>query len=297
MLNEFIIGSEKRMKFKKMHGIGNDFVIINNMDLAYDFSKNLIEELCKNHYGIGADGFISVEPSIVCDAKMRYYNNDGKEAEMCGNGIRCFGKYVFDEGIISKKYFLVETLAGEIGVKIIESKKRESMVEVFMGQVRFESESIPVITQGETLLNGHYCYKGMDLVYGCASMGNPHMVIITEDIQGLPTGELGPYFESHPMYPEKCNVNFVKIINRNKVDILTWERGVGFTEACGTGTCATVAVLEKLGKTNHQVTAYLPGGELYIRVLEEDIYMTGSATTVFTGEIDLIDFKRNGETP
>lgn len=283
------------MKFTKMHGLGNDFILVDNMALEVNFTQNMIEMLCKNHYGIGSDGFIAVEPSKDQDIKMRYYNHDGNEAEMCGNGMRCFSKYVFDKKILRKRDFTVETLAGNLKVSILESKETSSDIKVSMGKIRFDCKRIPVISDKKILLNEKYEFEGKNIFYGCASMGNPHMVIILEDIKGFSTEKAGPYFENHPMFPNKANVNFVRVINSDTVEILTWERGVGFTEACGTGTCASVGVLEKLGKVGTKVTALLPGGKLTIEIQEEEVFMTGRASCVFEGEIDPYNLERNGE--
>ncbi|MGL4606859.1 MAG: diaminopimelate epimerase [Eubacteriaceae bacterium] len=275
------------MEFKKMHGAGNDFIVINNMDLSYQLSSPFIRSLCEKHYGIGSDGFIALEPSETMDIKMRYYNNDGNEAEMCGNGVRCLAKFAVDERILNKERFQVETLAGKIDINMIESKEYQSSIEVSMGKIRFETEKIPVISEEPFLIDSWVSYGEERLNFGCATMGNPHMMILVDDLETFLIEEVGAYFETHPMFPEKCNINFAQIIDFNNIKLRTWERGVGLTEACGTGACATVGVLHKRGGVASRVKVILPRGELTIEINKDDVFMTGTATNVFKGEINL----------
>lgn len=275
------------MKFIKMQGAGNDFVVIDNMDMDIRLSKQKIEELCAPHFGIGADGLILVEASKNCDVRMNYFNKDGSFAEMCGNGVRCLAKYVADMSLVdASKPFSVETRAGKIMVEVVRASKDCSVIRVSMGKVSFQTKDLPVLADKKELIGELILYQDTELTYGCASMGNPHMVLLIDDFPNFPIEEVGAYFETHPMFPEKCNISFAEVLDTNNIKMDTWERGVGRTLACGTGTCATAAVLNKMGLVNDKVKARLSGGELIIEIEENNIYMTGPAKVVFTGEIE-----------
>lgn len=276
------------MNFTKMQGAGNDFIVINNMDNSIQLPAQLIEAMCRPHFGIGADGLILVEPSESCDVRMNYYNQDGSIAEMCGNGVRCLAKYAADVGIVdASKPFEVETRAGKIGVQVLESYRGVSTIKVSMGSVSFETKDIPVISDKATLLGEKITYKNQELTYGCASMGNPHMAVLVENVDSFPIEEVGPYFEKHAMFPNKCNISFAEVISRDSIAMDTWERGVGRTLACGTGTCATVAVLYRMGLVGSKVHACLSGGDLVIELDGNAVFMTGPAKVVFTGAYEM----------
>lgn len=276
------------MNFTKMQGAGNDFIVINNMDNSIQLPAQLIEAMCRPHFGIGADGLILVEPSESCDVRMNYYNQDGSIAEMCGNGVRCLAKYAADAGIVdASKPFEVETRAGKIGVQVLESYRGVSTIKVSMGSVSFETKDIPVISDKVTLLGEKITYKNQELTYGCASMGNPHMAVLVENVDSFPIEEVGPYFEKHAMFPNKCNISFAEVISRDSIAMDTWERGVGRTLACGTGTCATVAVLHRMGLVGSKVHACLSGGDLVIELDGNAVFMTGPAKVVFTGAYEM----------
>lgn len=276
------------MNFTKMQGAGNDFIVINNMDNSIQLPAQLIEAMCRPHFGIGADGLILVEPSESCDVRMNYYNQDGSIAEMCGNGVRCLAKYAADAGIVdASKPFEVETRAGKIGVQVLESYRGVSTIKVSMGSVSFETKDIPVISDKVTLLGEKITYKNQELTYGCASMGNPHMAVLVENVDSFPIKEVGPYFEKHAMFPNKCNISFAEVISRDSIAMDTWERGVGRTLACGTGTCATVAVLHRMGLVGSKVHACLSGGDLVIELDGNAVFMTGPAKVVFTGAYEM----------
>lgn len=276
------------MNFTKMQGAGNDFIVINNMDNSIQLPAQLIEAMCRPHFGIGADGLILVEPSESCDVRMNYYNQDGSIAEMCGNGVRCLAKYAADAGIVdASKPFEVETRAGKIGVQVLESYRGVSTIKVSMGSVSFETKDIPVISDKATLLGEKITYKNQELTYGCASMGNPHMAVLVENVDSFPIEEVGPYFEKHAMFPNKCNISFAEVISRDSIAMDTWERGVGRTLACGTGTCATVAVLHRMGLVGSKVHACLSGGDLVIELDVNAVFMTGPAKVVFMGAYEM----------
>lgn len=276
------------MNFTKMQGAGNDFIVIDNMDNSIELPAPLIEAMCRPHFGIGADGLILVEPSESCDVRMNYYNQDGSIAEMCGNGVRCLAKYSADAGIVdASKPFEVETRAGKIGVQVLESYRGVSTIRVSMGSVSFETQEIPVISDKTTLLGEKIAYKDQELIYGCASMGNPHMAVLVENVDSFPIEEVGSYFEKHPMFPNKCNISFAEVISPDSIAMDTWERGVGRTLACGTGTCATVAVLHRMGLVGNKVHACLSGGDLVIELDGKTVFMTGPAKVVFTGTYEM----------
>lgn len=276
------------MNFTKMQGAGNDFIVIDNMDMSIELSAQLIETMCRPHFGIGADGLILVEPSDTCDVRMNYYNQDGSIAEMCGNGVRCLAKYAADAGIIDPaKPFDVETRAGTIGVRVLESYRGVSTIRVSMGKVNFNAAQIPAVTDKAELIGETVDYEGMTLTYGCASMGNPHMAVLVDSVDRFPIETVGPYFEKHPMFPNKCNISFAEVISRDSIAMDTWERGVGRTLACGTGTCATVAVLHRMGLVDDKVHACLSGGDLIIEISGDDVFMTGPAKVVFTGTYEM----------
>ena len=219
---------------------------------------------------------------------MNYYNQDGSIAEMCGNGVRCLAKYAADAGIVdASKPFEVETRAGKIGVQVLESYRGVSTIKVSMGSVSFETKDIPVISDKATLLGEKITYKNQELTYGCASMGNPHMAVLVENVDSFPIEEVGPYFEKHAMFPNKCNISFAEVISRDSIAMDTWERGVGRTLACGTGTCATVAVLHRMGLVGSKVHACLSGGDLVIELDGNAVFMTGPAKVVFTGAYEM----------
>ena len=276
------------MRFTKMNGAGNDFVVIDNMDLAFALSADEIAAICDRHFGVGGDGLILVEPSESCDVRMNYYNQDGSVAEMCGNGVRCLGKYAADHGIVAAGGpFLVETRAGTIGVSVLESGRRTSRLRVDMGEVRFEAAAVPVISDKAEVLGETVTFEGVSYTYGCASMGNPHMALVVPDFEGCPIETLGPKLECDPMFPNKCNISFAQVIDKNHIRMDTWERGVGRTLACGTGTCACTAVLNRLGLVDSCVEAKLSGGTLTIEIEGRRIFMTGPAQIVFEGDYEI----------
>ncbi len=277
------------IKFTKMQGIGNDFVVIEEKELQKIVSSRpeLAEKLCDRRFGIGADGLIIVlEKSSGTDFEWAFYNSDGSVAEMCGNGVRCFARYVFEKGLTNKKEFTVKTLAGVIGLKINDDKT----VTVNMGKPVLEAAKIPVNFEKSPVLGQKIKVADREFIFNAVSMGNPHCVIFEQKNTEELALEYGKDIEFADIFPKKTNVEFVQILSCNEIKIDVWERGCGITKACGTGACASVvaAILNNL--TNNEVIASLPGGQLKIRWdgssgdFDKDVFMTGAAEFVFLGE-------------
>ncbi len=278
------------MRFTKMQGAGNDFVVADNMDKRITLTPTEIRRLCDRHFGIGGDGLILVEPSETADIFMNYYNADGTTAEMCGNGMRCTAKFAMDHGIVTKERFVCDTRAGHIGVKVLANTPKEARIQVAMGEVCFDSAAIPVVTDKPELIGETIAFGDRVLTFGCASMGNPHMTIVVDDFDAFPIDKAGPYFEAHPMFPKHCNISFAQVLDRGHIRMDTWERGAGRTLACGTGTCAAVAVLNRMHLVDDTVEATLSGGKLTIGIQGRAITMTGPAVAVFDGTVAIEAF-------
>lgn len=277
------------MDFVKMHGLGNDFVFINLMDRVElpDFT-DLAIKTCDRRFGVGADGLVAILPSDKADVKMRIFNPDGSEPEMCGNAIRCFAKYVYEENIIKKDTIKVETLAGIIVPQVLTENGKVLNIKVDMGKPRLNPQEVPVAVSGEQAIKHpiDVQHTNENLTFTAVSMGNPHCIIFVNDLEKVDFYNLGPELEKHPLFPRKTNVEFVQVISPDEVKVKVWERGAGETLACGTGACA-VAVAGKLNNlTNSEVKVNLPGGQLIIQWAENGhVYMTGPATKVFTGTL------------
>lgn len=278
------------MKFTKMHGCGNDYIYIDGAreQVAQEDKPKLVRFLSDRHFGIGGDGVIFINPSEKADFEMEMYNADGSRGEMCGNGIRCVGKYVYDKGLTDRLTISVIS-AGKI--KYLDMTVRDEKVKsvrVNMGAPILEASQIPVISNQEMVIHEPVQVKGKEYFITCVSMGNPHAVVFMEDVENLELARLGPYFENHEKFPKRINTEFVKVLDRSHVQMRVWERGTGETLACGTGCCATVAACVLNGLTNSKVTVKVLGGEMQIEWDREEnlIYMTGPAETVFDGEID-----------
>ena len=274
------------MKFTKWQGTGNDFVIVNGFEETItDYAAKAIE-VCDRHYGIGADGLIMVLPSSIADFQMRILNSDGSEPEMCGNGIRCFARYVYENGLANKTELSVETLAGIIRPELILENDRVVSVCVDMGEPRLQREEIPVTGNSkETVINELLTVGDSTCRITCVSMGNPHCVIFTEEVDSLDLPASGKPIEEHPLFPRKTNVEFVQVMDRRNLRMRVWERGAGVTLACGTGTCASVVAAVLNNKTDRKVKVRLDGGELFVEWREDNhVVMTGPAVEVFRGE-------------
>lgn len=284
------------MNFTKMQGIGNDFIIIDNMDEKFpaeDYSQ-LALALCDRHYGIGGDGLIFILPSKKADYRMRIFNSDGSEPQMCGNGIRCFAKYVYDKFVEKKDVISVETLAGIIVPTIISSNNQFIGVEVDMGIPRLSRNEIPMIGEDTPqVINEKITINDKTYLGTAVSMGNPHFVIFVDDIESINLSEIGPLFENHPMFPERTNTEFIQVLNKNEMIMKVWERGAGETLACGTGACTSLVAAVLAGKTERKALIHLIGGDLSIEWQPEDdhVIMTGEAATVFEGTINLENLK------
>ncbi len=270
------------MRFVKMHGLGNDFLLCTPEMLGvFTLSPSLVERLCNRHFGVGADGVIEVLPSEVADVRMRIWNADGSEAEMCGNGIRCLAKFVFERGIVREETFRVETKAGIIVSKVLLDGGRVVRVIVDMGEPSFLPPAIPVRFEGEAALSVPLVVEDREFTVTGVSMGNPHAVIFE-----LPENwkHYGSLIEHHPLFPHRTNVEFVQVVSPRDIVVMVWERGVGATLACGTGACAAVAAGVVRGILEREVRVQLPGGELCVIWKESDnhVYLEGPAEEVFT---------------
>lgn len=273
------------MRFWKMHGLGNDYVVIDNRDqkISDKQAPVLAKRLCERRFSVGADGLLLVYPSEVADVKMRIFNSDGSEAEMCGNGIRCFSKYCYENGIASKTEFAVETLAGIKHVWLTLKGGEVSSVKVDMGAPNWQRKSLPMLGDG-TCINQDLEVNGKTYKVTCLSMGNPHCVTFVENVDLFPVYSVGPLMENHKAFPKRTNVGFAQVQSRNEMNVRVWERGCGETLACGTGTCAAVAVANKLGKVGDKVTVHFLGGDLQVEV-GESLFLVGAAEKVFEGTL------------
>lgn len=276
------------MKFTKMHGIGNDYVYIDCFKEQVKDPSELAIRVSDRHFGIGSDGLILIKPSKVADCEMEMYNMDGSRGEMCGNGIRCVGKYVYDNGIVNKTTLTVDTLAGvkTLKLQIDENSKQVAMVTVNMGEPVFQPDQIPVLFEENPVKSVLLAVGDREYPITCVSMGNPHAVTFVKDVDGLDLAELGPCFEKHEKFPNRINTEFVEIIDRNHMKMRVWERGSGETLACGTGACASAVAAMLNGYVDREIEVELLGGSLSIRWNPEDncVYMTGPAKMVYTGE-------------
>lgn len=279
------------MKFTKMHGIGNDYVYVNCFEESVKNPAEVSKFVSDRHFGIGSDGLILISPSAIADFRMNIYNADGSQAEMCGNGIRCVAKYVYDYGLTDKTEISVETLAGIKYLRLQVEHGKVASVEVNMGAPILEPKEIPVAVEESPVVNVPVEVKGKIYHMTCVSMGNPHAIIFMNNVKDLDIAAIGPYFENHTVFPKRTNTEFVEVLDRNTVNMRVWERGSDETLACGTGACATTVACILNDKTENEVTVHLLGGDLKIRWDREanQVYMTGPATVVFDGEITLPD--------
>ena len=273
------------MKFTKMHGCGNDYVYVNLFEENIDDPASLSIAVSDRHFGIGADGLITIGPSDVADFRMRIYNADGSEAEMCGNGIRCVAKYVYDHKLTNQTEISVESGAGIKYLQLTTENGKVTKVRVDMGEPKLAPAEIPVEAQGQKVIDEPITAAGKEWRMTCVSMGNPHAVVFVDDVEHFELEKYGPAFEHHERFPKRTNTEFVQVISKTEASMRVWERGSGETWACGTGTCATVMACILNGKTENQVLVHLRGGDLLIEYDPESnhIFMTGPATEVFTG--------------
>ena len=277
------------MKFTKMHGIGNDYVYVNCFKETVEHPSEVAIKVSDRHFGIGSDGLILIKPSEVADGKMEMYNADGSQGAMCGNGIRCVAKYMYDYGITDKTSISVETKSGIKYLDLTIKDGKVDTVKVNMGTPILKAADIPVRSEKEQVINEPVMVDGKEWKITCVSMGNPHAITYIDDVKNLEIEKIGPKFENHEIFPDRVNTEFVHVIDRNTVEMRVWERGSGETLACGTGACAVAVSSILNGLTEEEVTVKLLGGDLKIfwDRTENKVYMTGSATTVFDGEISL----------
>lgn len=277
------------MKFTKMHGCGNDYVYVNCLEEEVENPGMVSEVVSDRHFGIGSDGLILICPSEKADFRMRMFNADGSEGEMCGNGIRCVAKYVYDHHMTDKKQISIETGAGIKYLDLTVEDGKVTLVKVDMGEPILKPELIPVFSEKERVVKEPIEVEGKEWNMTCVSMGNPHAVVFIEDTENFEIEKIGPHFEHHQLFPNRTNTEFVQIISRTEMNMRVWERGSGETLACGTGTCASVMAAILNGLTENKVLVHLLGGDLIIEYEEKSnhIFMTGPATTVFEGEIEL----------
>lgn len=277
------------LKFTKMHGCGNDYIYFNCFETPVEHPEELSVRISDRHFGVGGDGIVLICPSDKADAKMRMFNIDGSEGKMCGNAIRCVGKYLYDNGIKRRNPLTIDTLSGIKTLRLnIGADGKVDSVQVDMGKAILKPEEIPVKLDGETIASRPVKIDGKEYKITCVSMGNPHCVVFTDtDVAELPLEKIGPKFEFDPLFPERVNTEFINVIDKNTLKMRVWERGSGETLACGTGACASVvaACLNGFCQKNTDVTVRLVGGELVIRYTDEAVTMTGPATVAFTGEL------------
>ena len=281
----------KKLRFTKMHGISNDYVYISTFDQPEEDWEQLAIRLSDRRTGIGGDGIILVCPSDVADAKMRIFNADGSEGRMCGNGIRCVGKFVYDKGLVpaDKTTITIDTLSG---IKTLELTVRDGKVQsarVDMEAAILNPVDIPVQYDGDTMIDAPLEVNGKTWNVTAVSMGNPHCVTFVDDVDSLDLEKIGPHFENHPAFAERVNTEFVRVIDDHTLQMRVWERGSGETWACGTGACATAvaACLNGYCQKGDDITVHLRGGDLVIRYTDDTVIMTGPASTVFEGEVEI----------
>ena len=287
-----------KFKFTKMQGCGNDYIYVNGFTekIPQEEKTELVRHISDRHFGIGGDGVIFINPSSEADFEMEMYNADGSRAEMCGNGIRCVAKFVYDKGLTDKTDISVISCGQIKYLQLFLKEGRVDTVRVNMGAPELRPERIPVTVaeagmplEKERIVNAPIIVQGKEYKMTCVSMGNPHAVIFLEDVTNLEIEQIGPYFENHERFPKRINTEFVKVLDKKTVQMRVWERGTGETLACGTGCCATVVACILNGLTDEKVTVKLLGGEIEIEWDREAnlVYMTGPAVTVFEGEYDV----------
>ena len=277
------------MKFTKMHGIGNDYVYVNCFEETVENPSEVSKKVSDRHFGIGSDGLILIKPSEKADFEMEMYNADGSQGAMCGNGIRCVAKYVYDYGLTDKTNISVDTKSGIKYLDLTVTNGKVALVKVNMGQPELNAEKIPMIYKKQQVIQQPLAVKDNIYEVTAVSMGNPHVIVYMDQIRDLAIEKIGPDFEKHPAFPEGVNTEFVHVIDRKTVGMRVWERGRGETRACGTGACAVAVACVLNGYTEEEVTVRLLGGELKIfwNRKENLVYMTGPAEVVFDGTINL----------
>ena len=282
-------GKNMQIKFTKMHGCGNDYVYINGFEekIPQERKEEFVIKASDRHFGIGSDGVIFINPSQIADFEMEMYNADGSRAEMCGNGIRCVAKYVYDHKMTTKEKFTIESFKKIKYISLLAEDGLAKEITVDMGEPELTPKNVPVDIEGDRVMDYPIEVEGQTYNISCVSMGNPHAVVF-EDPEGLDLEKIGPYFENHKVFPKRTNTEFVKVIDRKNVNMRVWERGTGETLACGTGCCATTVACVLNGLTDDEITVHVLGGDIRVLFDRESnhIFMTGPATTVYTGTIE-----------
>ena len=279
---------EKNNFFVKSHGLGNDYIVLDSDKIDFELTQDLIKKICDVHYGIGSDGILVKYDSDVADFKLRIFNPDGSEAEKSGNGLRIFCKFLYDYGYTDNEEFTVETKGGIVKAKIEEKNRfgKAKIITVDMGKAIFNAKQIPVNTDKEEFMSEKITVGDKEFEVSCVSVGNPHCVIIKENLDEEEIKKYGPMIENHPLFPNRINVQFVKPISRNEAQILIWERGAGFTYASGSSSCGVASVLVKKGLTDREIKIKMIGGELKISIDEDwNIKMTGEVQEICSGYI------------
>lgn len=278
----------RTLKFTKMHGIGNDYVYVNCFTETVENPAELSKFVSNRNFGIGSDGLILIKPSDEADFEMDMYNEDGSRGKMCGNGIRCVAKYVYDKGLTDKEHISVKTLSGIKYLDLTIEDGKAVLIKVNMGSPEFSAKKVPVNIDKDEVIDTPFTVDGVSYNINCVSMGNPHCVIFTdEDVTGMKLHEIGPKFEKNEVFPESVNTEFVNVINRKELKMRVWERGSGETLACGTGACAVAVSAMRNNLVDDEVTVHLTGGDLKIFWDKEKdlVFMTGPATIVYDGEL------------
>ena len=276
------------MKFTKMQGAGNDFLLIDGFKYNYEEIVPKIKNLCDRRFGVGGDGVMMALPSETCDVKMYYYNSDGSQGEMCGNGIRCFVKFVYEKGIVKKNFMKIETLAGIQTASLeINAKDEVEKIEIEIGNIKYNPAEIPVLTEGENAFNKTLEIDGEEIVFSTIFLGVPHTVVFIEKENQYNINEIGSKMEVHPVFPRKTNVNFVLPVSNDEIKIFTWERGAGRTLACGTGSSSAALLCHKLKGMKDRIKVITEGGELEVKILSDRVKLIGGAQITFEGTVDL----------
>lgn len=278
------------MKFTKMQGIGNDYIYVNCFEEKVDDSERVSQIVSDRHFGIGGDGLVLIMPSEKADFRMRMFNADGSEGNMCGNATRCIGKFVYDNGLTDKTEITLETKSGIKYLTLYPENGKVKTVLVNMGKAVLTPADIPMKAEGKSFINKPIEVLGSEVYITAVSMGNPHAVTYVDDVMSLDLEKIGPAFENHPIFPERVNTEFIKVLDSHTIQMRVWERGSGETWACGTGACAAAVASVKNGyfKNGEEITVKLRGGDLFITYnTDGTVLMRGAAETVFTGEIDI----------
>jgi diaminopimelate epimerase len=274
------------MQFTKMHGLGNDFVVVEDFGLKLKNCEQLAARVCDRHFGVGADGLVLLQPSQKAPFRMRIFNSDGSEAEMCGNALRCVGKYLYERGLVRETVFTVEMHQAVKTLKLELAGESVASVEVDMGEPVLESDLVPVAGERRRVVDEKTTAAGETFAMTAVSMGNPHCVIFVPDAAAVPLAAWGPALETHPAFPRKTNVEFVQVISPLEALVRVWERGAGPTLACGSGACAALVAGVLGGRLKRRATLHLPGGSLLVEWRDDNhIYMTGPSAEVFRGEL------------